>query len=158
MPAPLVVESYVGGSAVARQAGDAQWLVAPEHGRPEFAVSPIAWRAVYWRWRLWPLYVLAPGLLGLFLVEVATGPGRRPKSVRPSSEPPRYHFASSAAIVAATAAGVWAAWTATGAPWVVWLVGYVVSSGGCIVFVLLEGAHRGPATDTESGAPPDRGG
>ena len=62
-PSAMIVESYVGGSAVDGYVEEGRYFVNPGHGRPIAEVSESTWRAVYWVERLWPFSVLVPGLI-----------------------------------------------------------------------------------------------
>ena len=64
VPSGMIVESFVGGSAVHGHVEDGHYFVNPGHGRPIVEVSATTWRTVYWVERLWPFSILVPGLDG----------------------------------------------------------------------------------------------
>src|SRR5439155_2993533 len=88
VPSGMVVESYVGGSAIHGYVEDGRYFVNPGHGRPIAEVSESTWRAVYWVERLWPLSALVPGLVGLFLTLYGMGPNWKPPPPPPKEMPP----------------------------------------------------------------------
>ena len=130
LPSPMIVESYVGGSAVHGSVEDGRYFVNPGHGRPVAEVSESTWRAVYWVERLWPFSALVPGFAGLFLTGYGKGPNWKPLAVPPAEPPPWVLWAC---LVGAgiTVAGTLLFWFATRTPWATMLVGWILSCLCC---------------------------
>src|SRR5687767_14096418 len=78
VPSPMIVGSYVGGSAIHGHVEDGRFFVNPGHGSPVAEVSESTWRFLYRVERAWPLSALVPGLVGLFLTAPKMGPDWRP--------------------------------------------------------------------------------
>ena len=78
LPSAMIVESYVGGSAIHGYVEDGRYFVNPGHGQPIAEVSESTWRAVYWVERLWPWSALIPCWIGMFLMAYGMGPNWKP--------------------------------------------------------------------------------
>lgn len=87
VPSGVIVESYVGGSAVHGYVENGRYFVNPGHVRPVVEVSESTWRTVYWMELLWPLSVV-PGLIGGPLLIYGKEPNWKPPPSSPQEMPP----------------------------------------------------------------------
>jgi hypothetical protein len=124
VPSGVIVQSYVGGSAVQGYVEDGRYFVNPAHGWPVVEVSESTWRTVYWLELLWPLSVL-PGLIGGALTVYGKGPNWKPPPAPPKEMPPWVKRACLAS-GAVTVAGTWLFWVAVHIPWATILAGWIV--------------------------------
>src|SRR4051812_48474155 len=83
LPSIMIVESYVGGSAVHGYIEEGRYFVDPGHSRPVEEVSESTWRTVYWVEWLWPWSALLPCWAGLFLTSYGMGPNWKPPPTPP---------------------------------------------------------------------------
>jgi hypothetical protein len=148
VPSPMIVESYVGGSAIHGSVENGCYFVNPGHSQPIVEVSESTWRAVYWVERLAPFSALVPGLIGLFLVGYAKGPNRLPPPVPPPQLPPRVLWmclVSGWIIMAA----IWLCWVIVRTPWVVMVFGWIVIclSVGTVVLLYSRSLRRPSTTE-----------
>lgn len=125
VPSGAIVLSYVGGSAIDGHVEDGRYFVNPSHGRPIVEVSESTWRAVYWVERLWPLSILIPGLLGLFLTSCGSGPNGKPPMPPPKELPPWALWACLAGALFTVAATL-LFWFAVRVPWATMLFAWIL--------------------------------
>lgn len=131
LPSAMIVESYVGGSAVHSTVEYGRCFVNPGHGQPIVEVSESTWRAVYRVKRLWPWSALIPGWIGILVMWCGKSPNWKPPPPAPKELPPwmmRACFASAGL----TIAGTWLCFVVVRTPWVVQLV-------GCVLFYITAG-------------------
>jgi hypothetical protein len=131
LPSGMVVESYVGGSAVHGHVEEGHYFVNPGHGQPVAEVSGTAWRAAYWLELLWPLSVVL-GLIGGFLMLAGKGPNWKPAPA-PPKEMPTWVLRLCLASAGVTVGGTWLCWAVVRTPWVVEVV-------GCLLFYITAGS------------------
>ena len=149
VPSAMILESYVGGSAVHGSIEDGHYFVDPRHGRPVVEVSAATWRAVYWVERLWPFSILVPGWVGMFLMACARRPDWKPLPSPPRELPPWVLWtclASALVIVAGTVLF----WYAVRIPWATMLAAWVLIcvNGALVVWLYTRSLRR------QSPAPP----
>jgi hypothetical protein len=151
VPSPMIVESYVGGSATHGYVEDGRYFVNPGHGRPIAEVSETSWRAAYWAERLWPFSTFIPGLTGLFLTACGKGPNRKPSPIPPKEMPPWALWACLAG-AGITVAGAGLCWVILRTPWVVMLVGWalICVSSGTVGWLYLRSLRRQSAAEPDS--------
>jgi hypothetical protein len=106
VPSIMIVESYVGGSAVYGYIEDGRYFVDPGHSQPIVEVSETTWRTVYWVEWLWPWSALLPGWTGLFLTSHAMGPNWKPPPPPPKEMPPAVLWACATSGVGTVLASV----------------------------------------------------
>jgi hypothetical protein len=155
VPSVMIVESYVGGSAVHGHVEDGRYFVNPGHSRPIVEVSESTWRVVYWVERLSPWSALLPGWLGLFLTARGMGPGWKPPPV-PPAEPPPWVLWACLASAGITIAGVWLCWVVVRTPWVVMLVGWILicASAGSVAWLYARSLRQQPTADPDAAPDP----
>jgi hypothetical protein len=141
VPSSMIVEAYVGGSAIHGSVDDGRYYVNPGHSQPIVEVSASTWRAVYWVERLAPFSALIPGLTGLFLVGYAKGPYRQ---TAPASTAPLPPWMLWACLVSGwiIMAAIWLCWVVVRTPWVVMVFGWVVICVSVGTIVLLYSRSR----------------
>src|SRR5262245_5925090 len=130
LPSTMIVESYVGGSAISGHVEDGRYFVAPGHGMPIAEVSESTWRTVYWVERLWPFSALVPCWIGMFLMAYGMGPNWKPPPAPPAELPPRVLRACGVG-AGITVAGTWLCLVVVRTPWVVQLVGWILLCVSC---------------------------
>jgi hypothetical protein len=156
LPSAMIVESYVGGSAVDGYVADGRYFVNPGHSQPIVEVSESSWRAVYWLERLWPWSALIPCWIGMFLMASGMGPNWKPLPPPPKEMPP-WVLRACAVGAGVTVAGAWLCWVVTRTPWVTEFVGCVLLYVNCgTVCWLYFRSVRQPPT-AEPGATPEPG-
>ena len=125
LPSVMIVESYVGGSAVHGHVEDGRYFVNPGHSQPIVEVSESTWRTVYWLERVWPFSALVPCWAGLFLVVFGKGPNWKPPPLPPKELPPWFLWACGASSVF-TVAGTLLFWVIVRIPWATMFVASIL--------------------------------
>ena len=130
VPSAMIVESYVGGSAVHGSVEDGRYFVNPGHGLPIAEVSESTWRTVYWVERLWPFSALIPCWIGMFLMAYGMGPNWKPPRPLPK-ELPLWMIRACGVGAVFTVAGTWLFWVAVRLPWATMLAGCILLYVSC---------------------------
>ena len=125
VPSGMIVESYVGGSAVHGSVEDGHYFVNPGHSQPIVEVSEGTWRTAYWVERLWPFSAVIPCWIGMLLMAYGKGPDWTPTPPPPKELPPWMVWACGAGGVF-TVIITLLFWYAVRIPWATMLFGWVL--------------------------------
>ncbi|MCI0740052.1 MAG: hypothetical protein L0Y72_13485 [Gemmataceae bacterium] len=154
VPSLMIVESYVGGSAVHGYVEDGRYFVNPGHGEPIAEVSESAWRTVNWVERLWPFSAVVPCWIGMFLAAYGKGPNWKPLPP-PPAEPPPWVLWTCLAAALITVAGTGLCLAVVRTPWVVMLVGWILICVSVATVVVLYTRSLRQQANAERSAAPD---
>jgi fatty acid desaturase len=143
VPSVMIVESYVGGSAVHGHVEDGRYFVNPGHSQPIVEVSESTWRTLYWLERLWPWSTLFPCWIGIFLIVHGKGPNWKPPPMPPKEMPPWVLRVCMAAVLVTVGATL-LFWRLVPIPWATMLFAYILFciSVGTVSFLYSRALRR----------------
>ena len=125
VPSAMIVESYVGGSAVHGSVEDGRYFVNPGHNQPIVEVSESEWQTLYWVQQFWPWSALVPAWVGIILTVSGMGPNWKPVQVPPGELPP-WMIRACGLAGCIPVAGALLTWVMFRVPWVAMLVGWIL--------------------------------
>jgi hypothetical protein len=125
VPSIMIVESYVGGSAILGYSEDGRYFVDPGHSEPIVEVSESTWRTVYWVEWLWPWSALLPAWIGMSLLPHGMGPNWKPPPAPPKEMPPWVLWRCLASGVCTVLASL-LFWKVVGVPWATMLFAWIL--------------------------------